>query len=194
MRFSGSSVSTSGSVPLSFLFLFVCAVGIAAALAGGNELRLSPRHALVTNSFLVYGAFVMLVALPTAVYFYVFHGDWFLHYVADVRRIPSAVAMLGFIALVLLFVGSFVVGAAFARSQHVNWGFAAIGVLILLGAVVFLLWPDRWRMVGTYPQFRGNFGLHPYGGVLRRGGVAMAFYLIAGTFYLLLRIRLGVRR
>ena len=181
-------------MPFSFLFLFVCAVGIAAALAGGSELRLSPRHALVTNCFVVYGAFVMLVALPTAVYFYAFHGDWFLHYVADVRRIPSAVAMLGFIVLVAAFVGSFVVGATLARSQHVSWGAGAIALLLLLCGAVYLIWPDRWHLVGTYPQFRGNFGLHPYGGALRRGGISMGFYLLVGTAYMLIRIRFSARR
>lgn len=181
-------------MPFSTLFFFVAAVGVAAALAGGTELRLSPRHALVTNSFLAYAAFVLLLALPTAVYFYVFHGDWFLHYLVDVRRIPSAIVMFGVLLITALFVGSFAAGAAIARSQRPSAGWFLVGLLMVLAVSVVLIWPDRLRLVGTYPQFRGKFGLGGYGGALLRGGVAMAFYLLAGTAFLLLRIRFGARR
>lgn len=179
-------------MPLSTLFFLVCAVGIAAALVGGTELRLSPRHALVTNSFLAYAAFVVLLVLPVTLYFFCFHGDWFLHYLVDARDIPSALVLLGFVALFGLFVGSFSLGAAFARRRPPA-GWVAVGLCVLFSGAVFI-WPDRISKVGDYPQFKGNFGLEEYGGALLRGGVAMFLYLLIGTVFLLFRIRLGARR
>lgn len=181
-------------MPITTLFFFVSAVGVAAALAGATELRLSPRHALVTNSFLAYAAFVVILALPTAAYFYAFHGDWFLYYTVDVRRIPSALALFGFAALTVLFVGSFGLGATLARSQRSALGMVLVGVLVIAALSVLVVWPERLRLVGTYPQYRGGFGLTQYGGALQRGGVAMGLYLTAGTAFLLLRIRFGARR
>lgn len=180
-------------MPLSTLFFFVCAVGIAAALVGGAELRLSPRHLVSTNSFVAYSVFVVLLVLPVAIYFYWFHGAWFLHYWFDVDKIPAIVVLLGFLGMMGLQLGSFAVGAAFARSQRPAWGGAAIGGCLVLATLV-LAWPRRLQLVGSFPEFTDNFGLEPYGGALLRGGVAMSLYLMIGTAFLLIRIRMGARR
>ena len=71
--------------------------GLAAALAGRQELRMSPRPIALTRSFGAYLSYVSLVVVPASAYFYAFHGDWFLHYTVDVERIPSAVALVGFV-------------------------------------------------------------------------------------------------
>lgn len=179
-------------MPLSTLFFLVCAVGIASALVGGSEMRLSPRHALVTNSFLAYGAFVVMLVLPVTFYFYYFHGDWFLHYLVDADAVPSALALLAFVALAGVFVGSFALGAAFARRRPgVGWG--GVGLCVLLSSSV-LLWPERVGKVGDLAQFKGQFGLVDYGGALLRGGVAMSLYMLIGTAFLLFRIHLGAKR
>ena len=39
---------------------------------------------------------MLLLLLPVSLYFYVFHGDWFMLYTFDVRRVPSALALFGF--------------------------------------------------------------------------------------------------
>lgn len=189
----GCAPYREGFVPLSTLFFFVCAVGIAAAMVGGSELRLSPRHLVSTNSFVAYLVFVLLLVLPVAIYFYWFHGDWFLHYWVDVRTIPSILVLLGFALLIALLLASFAIGAAFARSQRPAWGGIAVGLCLLLSCGV-LFWPDRLGMVGSFPEFTGGFGLQPYGGALLRGGVAMSLYLMIGTAFLLIRIRMGARR
>ena len=181
-------------MPLSSLVFFAFSVGIASAFAGGSELRLSPRHALGTNSFFAFAAFLVLLVIPVSVYFYIFHGDWFLHYIVDVRRIPSALALLGFALEGGIGVLGFVVGAVLARGQRVAAGGAVIGACFLAGLSIYLMVPDRLAVVGTYAQFRGSFGLSEYSGAILRGGLAMACYLILGTAFLLLRIRLGLKR
>lgn len=181
-------------MPLSSLIFFAFSVGVAAAFAGGTELRLSPRHALVTNSFLAYAAFLVLLVIPVSVYFYVFHGDWFLHYLVDVRKVPSALAMLGFAVEGALGVLGFVVGAALARGRRNAAGGLLIAACLIAAGSVYFVMPERLTVVGTYAQFRGRFGLSDYSGALLRGGLAMCCYLLLGTAFLLLRIRLGLRR
>lgn len=181
-------------MPLSSLIFFTFAVGVAAAFAGGTELRLSPRHALVTNSFLAYAAFLLLLVLPVSAYFYVFHGDWFLHYTVDVRRIPSAVALFGFVLEGAVGTAGFLLGAGLARAERNGIGATVVGACLLAAMAVYFVLPERLMVVGTYAQFRGRFGLSEYGGALLRGGVAMAGYLLAGAAFLLFRIRHGLRR
>jgi hypothetical protein len=169
-------------------------MGLAAALAGADELRLSPRHALLSSSFLALCAFLLLVLVPVSVYFYVFHGDWFLLYLVDVRHVPSALALIGFVLQALLGMFGFSVGASLVRGQHGVWaagGLAACGLLAL--AVVPLCY-DRLRLVGTYAQFRGGFGLAAYGGALMQGTVAMGVVLLVGAAFLVRRIHVGVAR
>ena len=83
-------------MPFTTLLLLGFGVGAAAALAGAAELRVSPRPVLLSDSFGAFVAFMLLLLVPVSVYFYVFHGDWFMLYTVDVRRIPSALALLGF--------------------------------------------------------------------------------------------------
>ncbi|MDD9943692.1 MAG: hypothetical protein OXU20_21805 [Myxococcales bacterium] len=181
-------------MPLSSLVFFAFSVGVASAFAGGSELRLSPRHALATNSFFAFAAFLVLLVIPVSVYFYVFHGDWFLHYLVDVRRIPSALAMLGFVVEGAIGVGGFLLGAVLARGQRLAAGGIVIGICVVSAVMLCFLMPERLKVVGTYAQFRGSFGLSDYSGAILRGGLAMACYLVLGTTFLLLRIRLGLRR
>lgn len=157
-------------------------------------MRLSPRHALVTNTFLAYAAFLLLLVMPVSAYFYVFHGDWFLHYVVDVRRVPSAVALFGFAVEGAIGTAGFLVGAGLARAQRDGLGATVVAVCLLAAMGVYFVLPERLLVVGTYAQFRGRFGLTEYGGALLRGGVAMASYLLLGAVFLLFRIRHGLRR
>jgi hypothetical protein len=161
-------------MPLPTFVFIAFAVGVACALAGGSELRLSPRHALLTSCFRAYALFLCLLLLPASAYFYAFHGDWFLLYVVDVR--------------------GFLLGAALARSQRTHLGYGIVGAAVVAAGAVVAVWPDRLAVVGTFAQYRGDFGLHGYGGPLLRGGVAMGALLIGGIAYLLVRIRISMRR
>ena len=115
-------------MPLPTLLPIALGIGIATALVGGRELRMSPRHALLTATFKAFALFLALVLLPISVYFYVFHGDWFLLYTFDVRRIPSAVALIGFLVELALGVGGFAVGAQLARGQRTGVAYALLAM------------------------------------------------------------------
>jgi len=181
-------------MPLPTLVFIAFGVGVAAALFGGAELRFSPRRALLTSTFKAYAMFLLLVLLPISVYFYVFHGDWFLLYAVDVRRIPSAIALLGFVIETWVGVLGFSIGAALARAQRIGVGFGLVGASALLAASVVALWPDRLSVVGTFAQYRGDFGLRTYGGPLMQAGLAMGVLMAYGAAYLLVRIRVASRR
>ena len=176
-------------MPLPTLVLVAFGVGVAAALLAGSELRESPRHAVLTSSFKAYALFLTLVVLPASVYFYVFHGDWFLLYSFDVRRIPSAVALLGFVAQTGIGVTGFSVGSMFARTQRTTLGFIVAVTCALAAAAVVVLCRDRLAVVGTFAQYRGDFGLSSYGGPLMQASLIMGSALLYGAAYLLVRIR-----
>lgn len=181
-------------MPLPTLVFIAFGVGVAAALLGGSELRLSPRHAMMTSSFKAFALFLLLVLVPISVYFYVFHGDWFLLYAFDMRRIPSAVALIGFMAEAGVGVIGFLLGAGFARNQRNGVGSVVVGASLLLAVAVVALWPDRLSVVGTFAQYRGDFGLRTYGGSLMQAGLVMGALLAYGAAFLLVRIRLASRR
>jgi len=181
-------------MPLPTFAFVAVSVGIAAALVGGSELRLSPRHALLTGCFRAYALFLALVLLPASAYFYAFHGDWFLLYTVDVRRIPSALALLAFMLEAALGTMAFLLGAMLARSQRASLGYGLVGASAAAAVSVLVLWQDRLLVVGTYAQYRGDFGLTSYGGALMQGSAAMGVIVLTSIAYLLGRIHQTSRR
>ena len=181
-------------MPFTTLLLLGFGVGAAAALAGAAELRVSPRPVLLSDSFGAFVAFMLLLLVPVSVYFYVFHGDWFMLYTVDVRRIPSALALLGFaleLAVGLLGFAGSAFGARRARPRLalrmvLACAFAALSVVVVC--------PERLRLVGSFRQYRGGFGLVGYGGALLQGALAMGSLLLAGAIFLIVRIRRGQAR
>jgi hypothetical protein len=180
-------------MPLPTLVFVAFGVGVAAALLGGSELRESPRHAVLTSTFKAYAMFLTLVVLPASIYFYVFHGDWFLLYAIDVRRIPSAVALLGFIVEVGVGVSGFALGSQFARTQRNTLGFVVAAACAAAAIAVVVTCRDRLSVVGTFAQYRGDFGLQSYGGGLMQASLIMGSALVYGAVYLLVRIRLAAK-
>lgn len=180
-------------MPLPTLVFLAFGTGLCAALLGAPELRLSPRHALASSSFRAFALFLLLLVVPISVYFYMFHGDWFLLYSVDVRRVPSALALLGFVAEVGLGVLGFAIGGVLARAQRMGFGYGVAGLCLPAAFGAALIWPERLRAVGTFAQYRGDFGLEPYGGPLMQAGIGMGLLLIIGAAFLLVRIY-GARR
>lgn len=181
-------------MPLPTLVFLAFGIGLSAALLGAAELRISPRHALFSSSFKAFALFLVLLVVPVSVYFYVFHGDWFLLYSVDVRRVPSALALLGFVAEAGLGVLGFMLGSAFARAQRMGAGYAIASACAPLAIAVAFVWPERLKSVGTFAQYRGDFGLVPYGGPLMQAGIAMSCVLAVGASFLLVRIRAARKR
>lgn len=181
-------------MPLPTLVFLAFGIGVSAALSAGHELRIHPRHALLSASFKAFALFVALLLLPVSAYFYVFHGDWFLLYAVDVRRIPSALALGGLLVEAGIAVLGFLTGAALARSQRAGAGTALALASVAGAAAVVLVWRDRLAVVGTFSQHRGDYGLHAYGGALLQGGLALGGVLLVGAVYLVARIAHAQRR
>lgn len=180
-------------MPLPTLVFVAFGVGVASALLGGSELRDSPRHAILTGSFKAYAMFLALVVLPASVYFYVFHGDWFVLYAFDVRRVPSALALLGFVVELGLGVSGFALGSMLARTQRTSLGFITVGASLIAAGASIVTFRERLAVVGTFAQYRGDFGLRPYGGPLMQAGLIMGLALLYGAAYLLVRIRVAAK-
>lgn len=108
---------------------------------------------------MAYGLFVGFVLLPTVVYFYAFHGDWFLFYWVDTGRAPW---VWGMVAIVLSFGGAlagFRVGAVACRASR-DAVARRVAILTLAGALA--VWPLAWSrlsVVGSHRQFVRGYGL-----------------------------------
>lgn len=176
-------------VPIPTHLLFTAASGLLAALAARADLRGSPQASVLSHAFFAYLLYAGLVLVPASLYFYVFHGDWFLLYAVDVQRIPSALVLLACLLEVALGAGAFLLGATFVRSQREPWAGALIGVLVSVGVALVPLARRRLSVVGSYAQFHGDFGLVPFGGTLLQGVLLMTAWVLLGLG--LLAYRLG---
>ncbi len=182
-------------MPLPILICLALASGLAAALADRDELRVSPRPSLLTRGFGAYTMFVALLFVPVGVYFYVFHGDWFLLYSIDAQRIPSAVALVGFLVLASIGSAGFAGGASLVRAQRESWVAILAALTMSAAVVVIALVPHRISKVGTFTQFHGGFGLKSFQeGTLLQGTLVMGALLFVGFGSLLLRLHRSRRR
>lgn len=146
-------------MPLLFLLLIAIATGALSAHAGRDEVRHSADPLWRMEAFLAYALFVAFILLPTVIYFYVFHGDWFLFYWVDTGRAPW---MLGLLAILLLLGAAFLgfrIGAALCRASR---DLAARRITVSAFFIAMAVWPlawDRLSLVGSYRQFTRDYGL-----------------------------------
>ncbi len=147
------------TLPLLFLLFVAIATGALSAYAGRDELRHSGEAMWRTEAFLAYALFVGFVLLPTVIYFYVFHGDWFLFYWIDTRRAPWVWGLLAvLLQLGAAFVG-FRLGAALCRASR---DVAARRVTVVAALMGLAVWPVAWErisVVGSHRQFIRDYGL-----------------------------------
>ena len=147
------------ALPLLFLLFIAIATGALSAYAGRDEIRHSAEAMWRTEAFLAYALFVGLVLLPTVVYFYVFHGDWFLFYWVDTKRVPWIWGMLAVLLLLgAAFVG-FQLGAALCRASRELAARRISVAAALLGSAVWPLAWERLSVVGSHRQFTRDYGL-----------------------------------
>lgn len=176
-------------MPLLFLLFIAFATGVLAAHAGRDEVRLSPEPIWRMETFSAYSLFVALVLVPTAVYFYVFHGDWFLFYWIDTGRAPWLWGLLAIVFLLISAAAGFRLGVAFCRASR---DAAARGAT--LGAVFIALsvWPVAWNRlstVGSYRQFTRAYGLTSFfQSAVFYSGLAMLIIGVTAFFWVVTRI------
>ena len=146
-------------MPLLFLLFITIAAGALSAHAGRDEVRHSGDPVWRMEAFLAFAFFVGLVLVPTAVYFYVFHGDWFLFYSVDTGRVPWVWGILTVLVLLGSAALGFGLGVALCRASRDGAARRiAIGALFIAVAVWPLGW-ERLSVVGSYRQFTRDYGL-----------------------------------
>ena len=176
-------------MPFPILICLALISGLLSALAARVDLKVNPRHPLLTPSFGAYVLYLLFVFLPSGAYYYVFHGDWFLLYLLDVRYIPSALALVGFIVVASLGVLSFWVGALMVRSARESSVVALSFVSLMLGIVCCIFARNRLSVVGTRIQFEGDLGLDPFWeSTVSRGTFSLGLVLIIGFVFLCYRL------
>jgi hypothetical protein len=181
-------------LPLPTQLFLTFASGVLAALAARADLRVSPKPAAHSDAFFAYLLYAGLVVVPVAVYFYAFHGDWYLLYAVDTARVPSALALIGSALVVGVGAAGFLFGASLVRSQREQWAGAAVGMTVSMALGVLPLARHRLAVVGSYAQFHGDFGHHPYGGTLFYGTLCMTLWMVLGLSFLVYRLGIGAKR
>lgn len=176
-------------MPLLFLMLISTATGALSAYAGRDEIRHSADPIWRMEAFLAYSLFVALVLVPTAVYFYVFHGDWFLFYSIETGRAPW---FWGLVAVfVVLGAGSmgFLLGVALCRAaRDTLLRRLSGGILVAALAVWPSIWP-RLSVVGSYRQFTRDYGLIAFfSSPAFYSGLITGLVLLAAFVWLVFRI------
>jgi hypothetical protein len=186
---SGDVAFVGEALPLFFLLFVAIATGALSAYAGRDELRHNGEALWRTESFLAYALFVGLVLLPTLVYFYVFHGDWFLFYWIDTRRAPW---VWGLLATLLLLAASFLgfrLAAALCRASREA---AARRASVVAAFFALLVWPLAWErlsLVGSHRQFDREYGLVAFfSSPAFYAGIATLFVLSVAFGWLVFRI------
>ena len=80
-------------MPLPTQLLLTFASGVAASLAARSDLRTSPKPALMSRAFTAYLLYAAFVLVPVSLYFYLFHGDWYVLYLVATEHVPSAIVL-----------------------------------------------------------------------------------------------------
>ena len=179
------------TAPIDALLSFL--LGGAIALACRVQLRLSPRPWYATRYFAALVGFMAMLVAPAAVYRYFFHPDWSAMYLVDASGSPSLFGFGALVAVVGAGLGAFVLGNYCARA-HREWlllttlAVAAAGIAVV-SAVGF----HRIKVVGTFDQWQGSFGLRPLGetDLLPALAIMGACMLLAWLHVLILFVREG---
>jgi len=169
--------------------LISIATGALSAHAGRDEIRNSADPVWRMEGFLAYALFVALVLVPTATYFYVFHGDWFLFYWIETDRAPW---FWGLVAVSLVLGAAslgFLLGAALCRaSRDRSVRRFSAGVILMALAI----WPSIWHrlsVVGSSRQFARDYGLTAFfSSPAFYSGLVTGLLLLAAFVWLVFRI------
>lgn len=181
-------------MPLPTQLFLTFASGVLSALAARADVRVSPKPALGSRALFAYLLYVSLVVVPISVYFYLFHGDWYLLYAVDTARVPSALVLVGCFAFVAIGAAGFLCGASLVRSQRDQWAGALVGVTLSMAIGVLPLARHRLSVVGSYAQFHGDFGHSPYGGALLQGTLGMSCWMLLGLAFVVYRLGVSAKR
>lgn len=179
-------------MPFPSLCCFAFCAGLLASLAGRAEVLTFGDRWWASETFSVFALFMGLVLVPVASYFYVFHGDWFLLYLASTASVISSLGLFILGLVLVTAVGGFALGTKLCRLDQSRQLWAAVGGAIGAAFLFFVIaWP-RSTVVGSTVQYAKDFGLHPYwGSAAAWGGLWMTAVgaVSLGRLWLTLRRR-----
>ncbi len=172
-------------MPLPSLLCCVFATGLVVAFAGRTEVATAGDRWWSSETFSVFAVFMGLVVVPVASYFYGFHGDWFLLYLASTASVISPLGLCTLGLVLATAVVGFATGVKLCRLDDMRQlRVASAGALGAAIALFLIAWP-RVTVVGSTVQFEKQFGLSPYwGSAASWGGLWMALVLIGAVGYL----------
>ncbi|MGB5813313.1 MAG: hypothetical protein WBG86_22445 [Polyangiales bacterium] len=176
-------------MPLFCLLFIAFATGALAARAGREEVRHSADPLWRMEAFLAYALFACLVLLPTTIYFYVFHGDWFLLYFADTAHAPWILGIAVVLVVAAVAVAGFRLGAALCRASRDRLLRRVATVAFVLAVGVWPLGWSRLSVVGSYREFTRSYGLTAYfASPVFYAGLAMLILVLAAFVWVILRV------
>lgn len=163
--------------------------GVLAANAGREEVRHSADPLWRMEAFLAYAIFVTMVLLPTVIYFYAFHGDWFLSYSIETERAPWAWGIVTVTVVAGLSVLGFRLGALLCREGRDT----LLRRTAIVGfAAAVAVWPTLWhriRVVGSHREFTRDYGLTGYfQSPAFYAGMVMLILLVASFAWVVYRV------
>jgi hypothetical protein len=112
----------------------------------------------------VVALFAALVVAPAFGYFLLFAGDWSLFYLAESKRIPSALGLLLVMLDASLVVAGFALGHAAARRRAPRALVALVAAPAGVAAAMVAAFLPKLRVDGTYLQVTARFGTKPVAG------------------------------
>jgi hypothetical protein len=177
-------------MPFVALALVNLALGLCLAVIGERQLRASPRVVTALPLFAALALHEVFVVVPGVFYLLVRHADWMLSYVTHATRVPSALRLVMATVVGATSVGGFVLGARWVREHRARWPLACAAALAALALVGLTVARTRVGVVGSTAQFRGGFGMVPFG--VSRASTALIVMVIAqgaGLGHLAWRLR-----
>ena len=142
------------------------------------------------EAFLAYALFVSLLLVPTAAFFYFFHGDWFLFYWVDTARAPWVFGLFTVLLVAGAALVGFRLGAALCRASRDRAARALAMAALLVGCGVWPLAWGRLSVVGSHRQFTRDYGLTTFfASPACYSGLAML--VIAGASFAWVAFRIG---
>lgn len=166
-------------MPVPLVIFAGVLLGLAFARSAFPSLSRGSAPSYANPAFTLSGAFALLVFAPIAGISVAMAPDWSLAYVINSQHVPFIIETLVVILAALLVPVGFLWGASLIQKRRTQ----ALGRLIMFWSigttgVTMLLW-RRLGTVGTFDQYRGDFGTHPLAGSTM-GYVVLGLLMILG--------------
>jgi hypothetical protein len=170
-------------------------LGVSFAWLARAELSRADVRLYESRALRVVLGFATMVFAPVTAYFAIWHGDWAYLYLANWRRVPSAVDLALVAVAGASVVGGFAAAAPLARARKLGPLGLLFGTPVVLLLLLVLGLQKRLGTSASYAQFHGGFGTEPITRTdLGRGLLFMLAVLALGVAWSVRLLRALARR